>query len=159
MEDRITPSGHVKIEIIRASGIKLIDQEGPNTIHLDLKHKMASACVVATTAFGVMNSAFDNDDFSTPTNGESGIYITDTSAVKYQMVTSLDASSAYSFTCKGVARASQSYTIDTANLGHGYSTGNGDFDVQFSSYDFSPNITLADGDQLNVTWQVTIANS
>ena len=161
MEDRITPLGEVKIEVIKANGQKTVELEGPNTVHLDVKHAMASACVLATGAFGVMESAFDNDTFTTPTNGESGIIIRDNAspAVLYEMESTLLDSNATDFTVKGVARASQNYTIVSAILGHGWSTGGTDFDVRFSDHTFASNISLVDGDQLNVTWKITIANS
>jgi hypothetical protein len=161
MEDRIIPSGEVKIEVIKASGRKIVDMEGPNTVHLDVKHEMANACVLATAAFGVMESAFDNDTFTTPTSGDSGIIIRDNAGtpVLYEMESTLLDSNAYDFTVKGVARASQSYTIVSAILGHGWSTSSTDFDVRFSDHTFASTIDLVDGDQLNVTWKITIANS
>jgi len=161
MEDRIIPSGQVKIEVIKASGQKTVELEGPNEIHLDVKHKMASACVLATGAFGVMESAFDNDTFTTPTSGESGIIIRDNSSpvVLFEMKTTLLDDNDYDFTVKGVAKASQNYTIVSAILGHGWSTGSTDFDVRFSDHTFGSTISLVDGDQLNVTWKITIANS
>ena len=161
MEDRVIPSGQVKIEVIKASGQKTVGLEGPNTVHNDVKHEMASACVLATGAFGVIESAFDNDTFTTPSNGESGIIIRDNSspAVLYEMQTSLIDDNATDFTVKGIARASTNYTIVSAILGHGWSTGGTDFDVRFSDHTFASTISLVDGDQLNVTWKITIANS
>ena len=159
MKDTITPKGHVQIEIIRADGSHKKEQEGPNAISSELTQKLAFTLQGANSAYGVMTSAFDNDDFSTPPNNESGIIIVDTSSNRYQTKTTLDATTQTSFTIKGVVRASQSYTIDKALMGHDWSTQVNDYDVKFSEYDFSPNISLSDGDQLNVTWVITIANS
>ena len=161
MEDRITPSGQVRIEVIKASGKKTVELEGPNTIHNDVKHEMASSLVQATNAFGVMESAFDNDTFTSVTASQSGIVIRDNAspANLYEMQCTLLDSNNYDFTVKGIARASQSYTIVSAILGHGWSTGNSDFDVRFSDHTFATSISLVDGDQLNVTWKITIANS
>ena len=158
MKDTIIPKGHVQIEIIRADGSHN-EQEGSNAISSELTGKLALTVQGPCSAYGVMESAFDNDDFSTPPANESGIILVDTSSNRYQAKSTLDATTAYSFTVKGVVRAAASYTIDKALLGHGWSTNVNDYDVKFSEYDFSPNISLSDGDQLNVTWVITIANS
>ena len=155
MKDNIKPVGYVEIEIIKADGTK--HQEGFNTINSAIKNKIAASLRSAQTNFGVMESAFDNDDFSSPPTNESGIYIEDTGSNKYQMKTTLHSNAAKSFVMKGTARASQSYTIDKAYLGNQYSSGN--FVTEYSVYDFNPNISLADGDQLNVTWTLTIADN
>ena len=155
MKDNIKPVGYVEIEIIKADGSK--HQEGHNTISSEIKNKIAASLRSAQTNFGVMESAFDNDDFSSPPTGESGIYILDNSSNKFQMKTTLYSSADLSFVIKGTARASQAYTIDKAYLGNEYSSGN--FVTEYSEYDFNPNISLSDGDQLNVTWTITIADN
>mgnify|MGYP001311661697 CR=1 FL=1 len=155
MKENIKPVGYVEIEIIKADGSK--HQEGFNTISSGIKNKVADSLRAASTNFGLLESAFDNDDFSSPPTNESGIYIEDTGSSKYQMKTTLQSSSDLSFVIKGVARASQSYTIDKAYLGNQYSSGN--FTYEYSVYDFNPNVSLSDGDQLNVTWTITIADN
>jgi hypothetical protein len=155
MQENIKPVGYVEIEIIKADGSK--HQEGFNTISTAIKNKIASSLRTAQTNFGLLESAFDNDDFSTPPTNESGIYIQDTGSNKYQMKTTLHSNADLSFVMKGTARASQSYTIDKAYLGNQYSSGS--FTTEYSVYDFNPNISLADGDQLNVTWTITIADN
>lgn len=157
MKENIKPVGYVEIEIIRADGSK--HQEGYNTISSYIKNKVADSLRTASTNFGLLESAFDNDDFSSPPTSESGIYIEDTGSNKYQMKTTLQSSSDLSFVMKGVARASQSYTIDKAYLGNEYSGSSGTFTWEYSVYDFNPNVSLSDGDQLNVTWTITIADN
>ena len=158
-QDTIGTSGHVTIEIIKPDN-KIENQDGPNTISSELKNQIAHALAVNISNFGVMESAFDNDDFSSAPTGESGIYIEDSNNNLYQMKTTLESSTSTSMTLKGQARASQSYTITDAFLGNSYQSGSPDnFVTEYSAYDFNPDISLADGDQLNVTWVITISDS
>ena len=159
MKDTITPSGKVQIEILRANGsIEIMDE--PNAIHQNIRDKLAASLAAGTSAMSCIASpAFDNDNFPTPTNGQSGIYVVHTNGSKYEMVSTKTNSGAKTFTIKGVLRAEASYTIASGVLGHAYSTSSGAFTTVTSTKTFSGNISLVDGDQLTVTWVITIADS
>ena len=75
------------------------------------------------------------------------------------MVSTKTNSGAKTFTIKGVLRAEASYTIASGGLGHAYSTSSGAFATVTSTKTFSGNISLVDGDQLTITWVITIADS
>jgi len=161
--DRVTPSGKVSVEIIRANG-NVEHLQGSNAIHQDIRNKLAASLAAGTSAIScIANPAFDNDNFTSPTNGQSGIYIIHTNGTKYEMVstkTSTDSNgTAKTFTIKGVLRAEATYTIASGVLGHAYSTSSGAFTTITSTHTFSENIGLVDGDQLTVTWVITIADS
>lgn len=164
MKDAIRPSGKVEVQVIKKDGT-VINHSGHNTIHAELKTEMAQSMFSAQGNFGIANSLFDDDTFTTtiPDN-ESGIIIKDTNDVQYQMATTgTDLSSDTSFTVRGEVRndSSASITIAEAYLGH--DTASENFGVQYSTYDFdvdgSGDQAVADGDQLNITWQITIDDS
>ena len=162
MKDSIAPSGRVEIQVIKKDGT-VIDKSGHNEIHAELKREMAESMFSAQGNFGIQGPAvFDDATFTTTIpNGESGIIIKDTGGELYQMATTMTASPATSFTVKGEVRNDgASKTISDAYLGH--DTATEDFGVQYSTYDFSDNggdQAVADGDQLNITWTITIADS
>ena len=163
MKDSIRPSGKVEVQVIKKDGT-VIDHSGHNTIHAELKTEMAQSMFSAQGNFGIANTLFDDATFTTtiPDN-ESGIIIKDTGGEQYQMSTTMTATAAKSFTVKGEVRndSGSSITISDAYLGHDTATEN--FGVQYSTYDFSVDgggdQAVADGDQLNITWQITIADS
>ena len=162
MKDSIRPSGNVEFQVIKKDGT-VIDHSGHNTIHAELKTEMAQSMFSAQGNFGIANTLFDDATFTTtiPDN-ESGIIIKDTGGEQYQMSTTMTATAAKSFTVKGEVRndSGSSITISDAYLGHDTATEN--FGVQYSTYDFSDNggdQAVADGDQLNITWTITIADS
>ena len=159
INDRIEPRGEVEIEIFRSNG-HIEKTKGSNTISAEVKNVIAKSLQAAITGgFGCLTSPFDNDDLSTPPNGESGIYLIDNSnaATHYQMVSTLNSSTLLSFIIKGVVRAAQAYTFSSAVLGHDYQTNN--FTYEFSTFAFSSAPVLANGDQLTVTWTITMADS
>ena len=159
MKDTITPSGKVQIEILRANG-SIETMEAPNAIAQAIRNKLATSLQAAPTNISCIESpAFDNNNFTTPTNAQSGIYVVLTNGTKYEMDSSKTASGTKTFTYSGVLRAEASYTIASAVLGNVYSTSSGAFTTVTSTKTFSGNISLVDGDQLTVTWVITIADS
>lgn len=159
MKDTVIPSGKVHIEIIRANGF-IENIEEPNTIHQNIRDKLAASLASGTSDMSCIASpTFDNDNFTSPTNGQSGIYVVATNASKYEMVSTKTNSGVKTFTIKGVLRAEASYTIASAVLGHVYSTSSNAFTVVTSTKTFSGNISLVDGDQLTITWVITIADN
>ena len=159
MKDIVTPSGIVNVEIFRANGsVETISE--PNAINQSIRNKLATALQATTTGVSPLASpTFDSSAFQSPTNGQSGIYVATTGGTKYEMLTSLDTSGSLTFTTKGILRAEASYTIASAKLGNNYQTSGGEFQTIVSTKTFSGNISLVDGDQLTVTWQLTIADN
>jgi len=158
LAETLRTSGTVSWEVIKRNGSVVTSEGKENTIQSELKNKLSDTLYTATNNFGLLNSPFNNDDFSSPTNGESGIVLNGTSPTAlYQMDTSLDSNSSLSFTIEGVIKASASYSIPSAILGHYWSTTT--FLTDYSAHTFSSQIELDDGDQLNVTWQITISDS
>ena len=159
MKDTVIPSGKVHIEIIRANGL-IENIEEPNAINQAIRNKLAATLAAATTGVScIADPKFDNDNFTSPTNGQSGIYVVATNASKYEMVSTRSSSGTKTFTIQGVLRSEASYTIASAVLGNVYSTSSGAFTTITSTKSFSGNISLVDGDQLTVTWVITIADS
>mgnify|MGYP003664952220 CR=1 FL=1 len=161
--DRVTPSGKVSVEIIRANG-NVEHLEGSNAIHQDIRNKLAASLASGTTNICcIANPAFDSNAFQTPTNGQSGIYIVLTNGTKYEMLstkTSTDSNgTAKTFTVTGVLRSEATYAIASGVLGNVYSTSSGAFTTITSTHAFSGGISLVDGDQLTVTWTITIADN
>ena len=159
MKDKVIPSGKVHIEIIRANG-SIENMEEPNAINQAIRNKLAATLASATTGVScIADPIFDNNNFTTPTNGQSGIYVVHTNGTKYEMASTRSASGTKTFTITGVLRAEASYTIASAVLGNVYSTSSNAFTTITSTKSFSGNISLVDGDQLTVTWVITIADS
>ena len=159
MKDIVTPSGIVNVEIFRANGsVETISE--PNAINQSIRNKLATALQATTTGVSPLASpTFDSSAFQSPTNGQSGIYVVTTGGTKYEMITSLDTSGTLTFTTKGILRAEASYTIASAKLGNNYQTSGAEFQTIVSTKTFSGNISLVDGDQLTITWQLTIADN
>lgn len=159
MKDIVTPSGFINVEIQRANGFVETISE-PNAINQSIRNKLATALQTSTTGVSPLASpVFDSTAFSTPTNGQSGIYIVSSGGTKYEMQTSLDTSGTLTFTTKGVVRAEASYTIASAKLGNNFQTSGSEFETIVSTKTFSSAISLVDGDQLTITWQLTIADN
>ena len=158
LTETLRPSGTVKWQIIRRDGNIDFGSPEKNTISYQLKYKLADTLYQSTGNFGVMSSPFEHNDFSIPTNGDSGIVIVTVGpALKFEMLTTLNTTSALSFTIEGLVRAEASYEVSSALLGFDWN--NTSFNTGYSSYNFSPNLDLEDGDQLNVTWQITISDN
>jgi len=162
MKDKTKLVGLVDIQITRANG----DTEtytGRNTIDTEVKNAIASAINSSVSGgFGALTSPFDgsNTGFVTPTSAESGIIVKTTANDYYQCSTAAASSGNENATLKivGTVKADASKTVDIAYVGHGWSS-NADFAYNIASHDFSSNIALDDGDQLDITWTITIADS
>ena len=159
LTESIFPKGTVKWEIIKANGTATVHEPDDNTIHADIKNSLGASMIAQQSNFGCMNSPFLDDDFTEATSGNSGLVMKDDDPLFYGMETSLESTGGLTFTLKGILRSEDDYTITDGYLGHSWNTGTNDFDVAFSSYNFSPDVVLEDGDQLNVTWEITIADS
>ena len=162
MKDKTKLVGLVNVQITRANG----DTEtytGRNTIDSEIKNAIAAGINAQVSGgFGVLVSPFDgsNTGFVAGTSGESGIIVKTTASDYYQCSTAAASSGNSGTTMKvvGTVKANASKTIDYAYLGHGWSS-NAAFDYNVASHSFSSNIALDDGDQLDITWTITIADS
>ena len=115
---------------------------------------MASSLQSAQT-FGSGGSQFATDNFDTPSSGQNGIIVHNSSPTYYETkMTSVTANtSTNKVTFVSSTRASgSSYTFTGAKVGHGY--GSNDFDYLYASTTFTQ--AVADGQQLDLTWNITI---
>ena len=71
MKDDMGIKGEVTVTVIKADGKKKNDKMS-NTIDANLKANIATGLWVSTT-YGLNSSVFDNDNFSSVTDNESGI--------------------------------------------------------------------------------------
>ena len=166
MRDKITPQGTVEYEVIKADGT-VSKNGGGNAISSELKNTMASSLRAATDTYGMQVGDFLTDDSfnSSIPNTKNGIIIKDNQGTKYQMTcTALDMTSDYKIKVKGVARNNTGSTIVITDAYMGHDTSSSQFNIQYSSFDFSvagdpaDDVDVADGDQLNITWEITIAD-
>ena len=162
MKDKTKLIGLVDVVVKRASG-EIETMSGQNTIDTEIKNAMTAGINAQVSGgFGVLISAFDGSQtgFVAGTSGESGIIVKTTANDYYQCSTAAASSGNTGTTMKvvGTIKANASKTIDIAYLGHGWSS-NAAFDYNVALHDFSSNIALDDGDQLDITWTITIADS
>lgn len=157
MIDKIPIAGVVAVTIKKPDGTIVHVGEKQNTINVELKKKCAEGMGSAIANVGIQESAFDDDEFNSPTVGGSGIVIYAGTSY-YEMATiSVANSSGVGFTIISRIRASASYTITKAYLGNSWNSTGNKFDVDYS--DVTTNISLANGYQLDLTWTVRIADA
>ena len=162
LNDSVGPKGTVRWEI-RRSGGDYTEGRGPapNTINSELKNKLAATLTTATSRFGVAEDMMGDDGMVAASNGKSGIALVDDGGGPhnhYEMDCNLSDTGAQDFEVSGVVRCeTDGITITDAKLGHSWASSS--FSVDFSSYAFSPDVDLDDGDQLNVTWEISIDDS
>ena len=157
MIDKIPIAGVVAVTIKKPDGTIVHVGERQNTINLEVKKKCAEGLLSAQSNIGIMESAFSNDTFTSPTVGSSGIVIYAGSSY-YQMDTiSIANSSGVGFTIVSRIRASAGYTITKAYLGNSWNGTSNKFDTDYS--DVTTNISLSNGYQLDLTWTVRIADA
>lgn len=162
MQDKTKLVGLVDIVVKKATG-EIQRLSGRNTIDSELKNAITSGLNGAVSSgYGAMTSLFDgsNTGFVAPTSGESGIIVKTTANDYYQCATvgASSGNTGASVKLVGTLKANATKTIDIAYMGHGWSSGAA-FDYSFATHDFSSNIALEDGDQLDITWTITIADS
>ena len=157
MIDKIPIAGVVAVTIKKPDGTIVHVGEKQNTINLELKKKCVHGMNGVTTNFGIQESAFDDDAFTSPTVGGSGIVIyAGTSYYEMDTIDVDDVSSGVGFTIVSRIRASTNYTITKAYLGNSWDDTTNKFDNDYS--DVTTNISLSNGYQLDLTWTLRIAN-
>ena len=149
MIDKIGMSGELEVSVRKGKKKKV-----KNTISSELKNVMASSLQTAQT-FGAGSSQFGTDNFASPTAGENGIIVEQSSTYYETKMTSVTANTgANKVTFVSRTRADgSSYTFTSAKVGHGY--GSNDFDYLYASTTFSQ--AVADGQQLDLTWVITLS--
>ena len=158
MIDKIPIAGVVAVTIKKPDGTIVHAGERQNTINLELKKKCAEGMGSAIANVGIQESAFDDDEFTSPTVGGSGIVIyAGTSYYEMDTISVANSSSGVGFTIVSRIRASANYTITKAYLGNSWNGTSNKFDTDYS--DVTTNISLSNGYQLDLTWTVRIADA
>ena len=164
MKDKTKLVGLVDVVVKRATG-EIETMSGKNTIETEIKNAIAAGINAQVSGgYGVLISAFDGSSsgFAAPTVGESGMIVRTTAGDYYQCATVAASSGNTGTTMKvvGTVKANTSKTIDYAYIGHhAEATNSADFAYNVANHSFSSNIALDDGDQLDITWTLTIADS
>ena len=154
--DKVAIGGKIKLTVEKADGTIIELGERKNDIDNSLKAKIA-VVLRAGGEFGIsQKTLFGSDAFTTPpTDDESGIVV-HTSSTKYECLTTKEsASTAYKYKYKGLVRAETSYTITGAILGYDWNSTA--FVTTHATHAFSQ--ALVDGDQLTITWEITLADA
>lgn len=153
MKDSLGLQGEVKVEIIRA-GKKESEQIVTNAVDTEIRDRIAKG-LKETEDYGINVSLFTTDNFVTPTNTESGIVLHDASN-NYEgadeTVGAVPAAKGVRIT-SSTRRDGGTITLTGAFCGRNF--GNGDFQIGYASTTFSQ--AVADGQQIDVTWDITIA--
>ena len=162
MKDKATVKGKVSIRIQRANG----EEEfyvGENTIDTEIKNIMATSLFEAVTqGFGVLAGAFDGSDTGlvTPTVGESGMIAKTTGSEYFQgaTVANTSANTGAAMSVKATWKSDDSKTFDILYLGHDWRDTN-NYTYNIANHTLSGDIDMTNGDQLDVTWTITLADS
>ena len=163
MKDKATVKGKVSIRIQRANG----EEEfyvGENTIDSEIKNAMATSLNGAVTqGFGVLAGAFDGSDtgLETPTVGESGMIAKTTTGSEYfqgATVANTSANTGAAMSVKATWKSDVSKTFDILYLGHDWRDTN-NYTYNIANHTLSGDIDMTNGDQLDVTWTITLADS
>lgn len=172
MDTTIGLHGHVKAVVTRADGTQKVYTSGPNTIHADLKNKIASGYIAEGTYWGCLINAFASDDvvqLASSHNGQSGISVyitgppTNGSTLTYYMMdtdfVSSSGSPTTSFKIQGVIRndTGTSRTFNGAIMGYSWDSASSDFDVRFADAAGWTNVQIDDGEMLTVEWTISIS--
>ena len=156
-KEKMKVKGRVSLEITRADGTVELVPEHDNDIENALKAMITDSLQAAKT-FGISStSLFNGSYFSSPGANESGI-VAHTSSATYECETTKIASgSEYAYKYQGIIRASDTKSLTGAKIGYKWLTGSTAFTTIHATDTF--NQTLNDGDQLTITWTITLADA
>ena len=162
MKDKATVKGKVSIRIQRANG----EEEfyvGENTIDSEIKNAMTTSLNGAVSGgFGVLESAFDGSDTGlvAPDADKSGMVARTTGSSYFQgaTVANTSANTGAAMSVKATWKSDQTQVFDILYLGHQYVSDN-NFAYNIANHTLSSDITMTNGDQLDVTWTITLADS
>jgi hypothetical protein len=165
MLENIGVSGKWIARIDRADGS--VENFGEtNTIETAFKQKIVDAMVGADTGWAMGGSLHTNDgsgqgsnttSLTTPATGKGGIVLNTGGTYYVGSQTTIGSSTAitngYKLTFTGIVRASESYTISAIYIKHSKSTGtNNNYDLDIASGANWSSTSIADGDQLTISW-------
>ena len=155
MNDNLGMKGEVTVTVIKADGNKT-SQKMNNAIDTELKNAIANGLQSAVN-YGINDSLFSSDNFVTPDVGGSGIIFKDDTPdyleCKNTAIGNPDGG-AYGVKLTGSTRATSGQDLEGAFMGKSWVSDN-NFDTNYASTSFTQ--AVADGQQIDVTWEVTIA--
>jgi len=149
MIDKMKMSGELEVSIRKGK-----KQKVKNAVSTEI-HTVIADSLQQAKEFFMGGGLFGTDNFASPTSGENGIVVKQSSTyyeTKMTSVTGNTASNTVVFVSSTRADGS-SYTFTEAKVGHGY--GSNDFDYLLASTTFSQ--AVADGQQLDLTWTITFS--
>jgi len=157
MKDDMGIKGEVTVTVIKADGKKKNDKMS-NTIDANLKANIATGLWVSTT-YGLNSSVFDNDNFSSVTDNESGIVVKSGSnfyETKNTSIGSPSSGSGVKIQSSTRNNSGSTITLSNAYLGRTWNASSNAFDgVAYASA--TPTTAIADGQQIDLSWEVTIS--
>ena len=163
MKDQVGLKGEVGFVITKADGTTQEVGNYKNTISTELKTAIATSLQIAQE-FGALNGATgDAENFIAATENQAGIVALDTAGNYWTAYTRGASSGNTAATLKldGTIKANSSKTIASFKMGHGAGVdvaSTGSFSVDYATNDPS-DIALVDGDQLDITWTITLADN
>lgn len=155
MKNKMGIGGRVAIEITRADGTVEHLPEHDNDIENALKAKITDTLQAASTYGISQTSLFNGSYFSAPAANESGIVVTTSSSTYESETTELSSGDNKVYKFQGIVRASDTKVLNGAKIGYKWiASSTNAFTTLHASDTFSQ--TLNDGDQLTITWTITL---
>ena len=154
MNDNIGMKGEVTVTVIKADGNKTT-QKMNNAIDTEIKNAIANGLQSAVN-YGLNDSLFATDNFANPDVGGSGIVFKDDNNDYLECKNTAigNPGSGYGVKLTGSTRATSQEELAGAYMGKSWAS-DANFDTNYASTTFSQ--TVNDGQQIDVTWEVTIA--
>jgi len=172
MKDTIGVSGQWFCTVTRKNG-KIETFKQPNAINANIKDVIADALNASDQSFACGGSFHSNDGsgqgsnsssltgmgagtngISMSLNGLSGYYGMDTSV---ETTVTSTGSNGYYCEWRGTIRVTQSYTVTAIFLGRNANAQTGAFNTVFATGSSWTNVSLSDGDQMDIVWRITIS--
>ena len=154
MNDNIGMKGEVTVTVIKADGNKT-SQKMNNAIDTELKNAIANGLQSAVN-YGINDSLFSSDNFVTPDVGGSGIIFKDDTPDYLECKNTAigNPASHYGVKLTGSTRATSSQSLEGAYIGKSW-VADANYDTNYASTSFTQ--VVADGQQIDVTWEVRIS--
>ena len=172
MKENIGIQGQWFCKVKRKNGnIETFKQ--PNTINANLKDKITDAMNASDINFSCGSNFHGNDGSGQGSNsssltaigagtagvsmslsGLSGYYGMDSSV---ENGATSDGSNGYYCEWRGTIRVTQAYTVTAIYLGRDANSGTGAFNTIYATGSSWSSVVLADGDQMDIVWKVTLS--
>jgi len=157
MNDDMGIKGEITVTVIKAGGKKKKEKMS-NAIDANLKSNISTGLWVSTS-YGLNSNLFGNDNFTSVTDNESGIVVKAGSNYYETKHTSIgNPSSGTGVKIQSSTRNNSGSTITLSNayLGKTWNASSNVFDgVAYASA--TPTTAIADGQQIDLSWEVTIS--